>query len=243
MRIVRGRIEDTEPAPGALRAEFSELKADIAIIRLPAGDLGPLRELMDHGLTPIHADTLVYCARALDCTIKDKSINCALTVELARPEDLDSIAMVAERAFSTYRSHYHANRLLDPGLITKGYAEWATSFLTQPTPEHDTWVVRHEENIIAFATCRLSPSSGSVEIVLNAVDPASAGQGVYSHLLNQVLYSYWRRDFKRVCISTQIWNYIVQKAWARAGFVITHAYDTYHINFSPGSREDLTHPV
>lgn len=229
LRIVRGRIDDVGTCEGdTLFRDIQSLQADIAIIRLPAGTIEPLRALIDQGLTPIHADTLVYHVRDLSDPVSSRCAAPSLKVELANFDDSEAIASIARHAFSSYRSHYHANRLLDPAKVTEGYAQWAISFLTQESRDRETWVVRKRDRIIAFATCQLNKDDA--EIVLNAVDPAHAGQGVYSYMVGKILSSYRARHFHAVRISTQIWNYTVQRAWARAGFVISCAYDTYHIN-------------
>lgn len=228
LRIIRGRIDEFAACGDALFSDIQSLHADIAIIRLPAGNTEALHALIDRGLAPIHADTLVYHTRDLSDPVTSRRDAYPWDVGLADPDDSAAIASIARGAFSSYRSHYHSNRLLDPALITEGYAQWAISFLTQGTLDRETWVVRQQNKIIAFATCQLTQDNA--EIVLNAVDPAYTGQGVYSHMLGKMLSDYRTRHFRAARISTQVWNYTVQRAWARAGFVISHAYDTYHVN-------------
>ena len=233
-RIARGRIEQIMPQSGALQTEIADMQADIVIIRLPAGLVAPIHELIGSGFVPIHADTLVYHARQLDKPIVDKCPDSTLTAGLANLTDRARIVEIARAAFRSYRSHYHANPLLDSDAITEGYAEWAASFLNSQSPDHETWVVRTDSEVIGFATCAISGKDKSAEIILNAIDPTHAGRGVYGYLLSQMLLSYKTRGLTSVRISTQVWNYAVQRAWARAGFVITHAYDTYHINAIAG---------
>jgi Acetyltransferase (GNAT) family. len=230
LRIVRGRVDGILPAPGVLRREIDALQPDIVILRLPAGVTTPIYELIDDGFTPIHADTLVYHVRQLDQPIGDLRKTPALVVDLANHADRVRIAEIAKHAFSSYRSHYYANPRLDPNMIGEGYAEWAVLFIDTQTTDHETWVVRTNDGIVGFATCALSHDGTSVEVVLNAVDPAHTHRGIYGQLLNQILLAYQARGFATVRISTQVWNYIVQRAWAHSGFVISQAYDTYHIN-------------
>jgi GNAT superfamily N-acetyltransferase len=235
LRIVRGRIDEDMPLPGALWTDITDLAADIAIIRLPAGNTEPLSDLIERGLTPIHADTLVYHSRDISAPVLPHDTNSALSVELATPADKPRLETIARQAFSSYRSHYHANKCFDRAKVTEGYAEWAASFVSKPSTAHETWIVRDSGTAIAFATCALDKKGSSVEIVLNAVARPHSGRGVYGYLLNEILLAYKLRGFTLVCISTQIWNYTVQRVWTRAGFLITHAYDTYHINIHPGA--------
>lgn len=230
LRIVRGRFDGILPPAGALKDDITALRPDLVILRLQAGVVAPVRELISDGFVPIHADTLVYHVRQLDQAVADNRKNPALAVELANLADRTRIAEIAKAAFCSYRSHYHANPRLDPGMIGEGYAEWAVLFIDTQAADHETWVVRMHDEVVGFATCALSRPGTSVEVVLNAVAPIYAGRGIYGHLLNRILLAYQTRGFASVRISTQVWNYIVQRAWAHAGFVISQAYDTYHIN-------------
>ncbi|MFI5071356.1 MAG: GNAT family N-acetyltransferase, partial [Terriglobales bacterium] len=208
----------------------------IAILRIPAGMTAPLRDFTGRGLTPLHADTLVYYERRLTSQVAISAPSPTLTIEKATIEDQASIAGVARRGFNSYRSHYHANPLLDPALILEGYAEWAINYITSGSSDRETWIVRDRDSVIAFATCTLFFDDQIVEVVLNAVDPAHAGRGVYGHLLRHILGTYQRRGLSAIRISTQVWNYTVQRAWTREGLAISHAYDTYHINALLGSK-------
>jgi acyl dehydratase len=40
-------------------------------------------------------------------------------------------------------------------------------------------------------------------------------------------------------VSTQVWNLAVQKVWSREGFVLTQAFDTYHVNALLGAGETV----
>jgi N-acetylglutamate synthase-like GNAT family acetyltransferase len=233
LRIVRGNLDDTPELVTRILQDISDSAAEIAIFRVPAGSTRLLHRLHDYGFSPIHADTLVYHSRDLSERIPDEPAAMPWDIQLATASDSPGIAAVARQSFDSYRSHYHANPRLDPARIAEGYAEWAISFIKRSTPDLETWIARRDGQVIAFATCRLSPAEHDVEIVLNAVSPSEAGQGVYSSLLRHLLRAYQAQHFYRARISTQVWNYRVQRAWARAGFIITHAYNTYHLNIAP----------
>lgn len=230
LRIVRGRVDGVLPKPGVLPAEIARLRADVAIIRLPAGILEPVLDLIASGHVPIHADTLVYHSRKLDEPLTDRPLCKGLSVGVADGTEVVRIGEIAAQAFSTYRSHYHANPLFDGKDIAAGYAEWAVSYLRTPHEDHETWTARIDGTTAGFATCALNAADRSVEIVLNAVAPEYAGRGIYGQLLHGILAHYRKCGFVQVNISTQVWNYVVQRAWARAGFIIARAYDTYHVN-------------
>jgi ribosomal protein S18 acetylase RimI-like enzyme len=234
--VVRGRIDHDIPAPGILHEEIIATGADIAILRVPAGMTAPLHDLMKCGLMPMHADTLVYHERQLSLPVDGPSLPPTLTIEIATTADQDAIAGIARSGFGFYRSHYHANPLLAPALILEGYAEWAIGYISSGANDRETWVVRDQATVVAFATCSLIAQDQIAEVVLNAVDPAHAGRGVYGHLLRHMLRAYQQRGMRVLKISTQVWNYVVQRAWAREGLIITQAYDTYHINALQGQK-------
>ncbi len=237
LRIARGGTGLGAPPPGQLQSEIDALKPDVVILRLPAGIIGPIHDLISTGLSPVHADTLVYHSRQLDHTIVEKKFDMDLVAELAVQADSDRIADIAKASFRSYRSHYHANPLFDPQAISDGYAEWATSFIRHSSADRETWIVRASGEIVGFATCEIHRYDKCVEIVLNAIDPSHSGRGFYGYLVSQVLLNYRQRGFCTVKISTQVWNYVVQKAWAHAGFTLTQAFDTYHVNLVPGAAQ------
>ena len=231
--IIRGVLERPVGDATRLADEVVTMTGDLAIVRVPAGDVALPLALVARGLTPIHADTLVYYERDACLPVRHITRDPSLLIEHAGESDRATLSTLATVVFGTYRSHYHANPRLDPKAIAEGYGEWATSCLIDSlSPEQtkrETWVVRQGDAIIAFATCALDERSKSTEILLNAVEPSHARQGIYGSLLRHLVDSYHQQGWAAVRISTQVWNYTVQRAWAREGFLLTHAFDTYHV--------------
>jgi ribosomal protein S18 acetylase RimI-like enzyme len=242
IRIFRGTINDHIENPSRLVDDIIRSEADLVVFRVPAGDVTLPVALANHGVSPIHADTLVYYERDAKLPATQLSSNLPLEFHLANEADRSSLSNLATLAFGSYRSHYHANPELDPATIAAGYGEWAASCIAgslseqqNPLGNHrETWTVRFERKIIAFATCVLNNQEKSAEILLNAVDPHYSGQGVYSSLLRRVVDVYHQRDMTCIRISTQVWNYTVQRTWVRQGFLLTRAYDTYHLHLRLG---------
>lgn len=234
--IIRGTVGDESPHDYVL-ASLIAFDADIAIFRCPAGDIGQVRNLIHNGYLPIHADTLVYYSRALSPQLLPAEVHVSgVDASLARPEEQQAIADIARLSFSNYRSHYLANPLLDSKLVLEGYTQWAQAHLASQHTNKDTWVVRVKGRVCGFATCSIAAEASSIEIVLNAVAPAVSGQGLYGHLLNAIIRHYGREGLASLVISTQVWNYQVQRAWSRAGLTLHLALDTYHVN----ANRDLT---
>lgn len=228
LAVFRGNLDALTP-PATIATEIEELRPDVVIFRCPAGEMKTVQHLLALSHIPIHADTLVYYSRQLGQTPAGLSAP-GVAFERATSLDLVSISKVARRAFRNYRSHYHANPLFDTALVLDGYVEWAIDYLATTHDGRETWVIRNKGETVGFATCALDRIASSIEIVLNAVDPSAQGSGLYGGLLRAMIQHYGAEGFRYLTISTQVWNYVVQRAWSRAGFLISSAHDTWHVN-------------
>ena len=148
-------------------------------------------------------------------------------VRRATDADREAIAHIADAGFKGYRSHYSANPLLPHDLVHAGYVEWAQSRLGD-TDDSITWVVCDGDVVAGFATC--DRRGDTVDIVLNAVHPAFERRGHYGTLLAHVVAHASAQSLQRLIISTQVWNYGVQRQWAKAGLRLYSALDTYHLD-------------
>lgn len=227
--IARG-VVDNSAKPDQVRNDIDALRPDIAIFRCAAGEMGQIAALVAAGLAPLHADTLVYHRIALGKSQVGDRFDCDAAIAPATTDDEQALAAIVRRSFHGYRNHYHANPLLPADAILEGYVEWALDYAIRPVESQQTWVYRADGEARSFATCRLDHGRSEAEIVLNATDPAWAGRGFYSELLRFLIGHYRMMGFAALVISTQVWNYGVQRVWARAGLVIDHAWDTYHVN-------------
>jgi acyl dehydratase/GNAT superfamily N-acetyltransferase len=227
MRVFRGKGDAFHE-----REFFDALVADqvdVAIVRTPAGTGGWPR-LARYGLQPIHADTLVYYDVDLGAYEPRALRNGDLVFSEARESDREVLAELVRTTFDGYVSHYHANPLFDPSKVLAGYIEWATGFIAADAPGRTTWVARRDGAIVAFACCSHDDATLQCEGVLYGVHPAHAGGGLYGDLIRQTQAAFRARGFRRMTVSTQVWNYAVQKVWSREGFALTHAFDTWHVN-------------
>lgn len=229
-RMARGRLEADEDVSDRLIREIHEHRYDIEILRVPAGALQTLRGATQRGMMPIHADTLVYYEASLSGSISRPHDNAGIRYELATAKDVQGVARVAAEGFAQYRNHYHANTLLEPNAILEGYVQWATSNLVRQGEGQVTYVARSGEQTLGFIACRLSRETNVCEVILNAVAPACQGRGIYTQGLAHVMSVVSAAGYRRLMISTQVWNYRVQQVWARLGMSLYQAYDTYHFN-------------
>lgn len=224
IKVMRGSIESSTDNTQAIE-EIANNAADLVIFRVPAGHSEIPTGLQRKGNVVIHADTLVYYSVDL---APNSVFHAEPKVQRATNAHRDSIAAIAERGFSNYRAHYAANPLLPRDLILAGYIEWALSRLQDDRTDSATWVVIEEGIVAGFATCDVGAES--VEIILNAVHPDFERRGLYGTLLRHIQHHYAQQSMKQLLISTQIWNYTVQRQWARNGLRLYKAYDTYHLD-------------
>lgn len=230
LRVARGRLETDDDVSGRLVKEIADCRYDIAILRVPAGARRTLRGAELRGMRPIHADTLVCYEVALPASRPLSQDNAAIRYELAKVANGVEITRIAAESFAAYRNHYHANPLLEPGLILEGYVEWASSRLVSNGDQQLTYIAKGGDKTLGFIACQLDRTTDVCEVVLNAVSPSCQGRGIYTQGLAHVMAAVSAAGYRRLTISTQVWNYRVQQVWARLGMSLYRAYDTYHIN-------------
>ncbi|MCD9098589.1 GNAT family N-acetyltransferase [Luteimonas fraxinea] len=234
LRIGRATFNNAAVDLPAFREELSTSSYDFIVVRVPAGLHDVVQDLRVQGLEPVHADTLVYYERDLGNDFSNVNHDEPTQVRygLAEPDDIDAVSAIAAASFSDYRSHYHAAPEFGHSDILAGYIEWAAGFLIRPTPESSTYVARAPSGeVVGFYGCITGEEDGvrSIEIVLNAILPGHQGAGVYRGGLSSIMRDASDRGVDRLLISTQVWNYRVQKAWAACGLRLFRAYDTYHV--------------
>lgn len=226
IKVVRGHLPAAIPVEDVID-EVTASNATLIILRTAAGDSDAIVQLQRRGWPVIHADTLVYYG--IDLTILPRG-PLPEGIRLATGADRDAIHETAENSFAGYRSHYCANPLLPRDKIVAGYVEWAKSRLAPENAGSCTWVMTAEDRVAGFATCDLRPDESTVEIVLNAVHPRFSRRGLYGQLLKGILQHYATLSYRQLVVSTQLWNYTVQRQWLRAGLSLKLACDTYHID-------------
>jgi len=160
-----------------------------------------------------------------------------LTLSVATVDDRAELEALVASTFDGYRCHYHANPLFDDARILEGYMEWALGYVLDAAPGKTTWVARRDGRIVAFACCSDDGTVG--EGVLYGVHPAHAGGGLYSDLIRHTQRVFAEAGRATMRVSTQVWNYAVQKVWSREGFWLSEALDTWHVNTLLSAGETL----
>ena len=211
-------------------------RVDVLIVRCSTAALNVVRRYERSGA--LLMDCLVYYTCDLP-TASRRTNAYAFAIKPVRSADADDVAIVAARAFADYRGHYHADPLFDPRAATDGYADWARRSCEDESVADAVFAAYADGAIAGFITLKRRGAE-EVEILLNGVDPALAGRGVYASLLARALD--WAVDSgaARCVVSTQLDNVRVQRSWVRHGFTLTESYYTFHKWYrSPGNRDRL----
>jgi len=200
---------------------------DLLIVRCDVGQLDLVHRLQDDGFRLM--DTLVYYSRPLDHIQQLKQNEIVIRPVLSGEEY--QVEKLAKYTFENYIDHYHSDPLLDNKHADEAFGSWARRSCTEKSVSDQVMVAADPHEIIGFATLRMnSPEEG--EGVLFGVSPQAQGRGIYGRLIGAGLS--WCKDqgAKRMVVSTQINNYVVQAVWIRNGFTHYKSFYTFHKWFS-----------
>lgn len=235
VKVFRGHV--TKEHLHSLKHDLMSLCGDVYILRVDAGNSLGIPETCQQLLMPcVHADTLVYYTCDLTCHQPKALRNTDIKFNYATAEDADELHALIRQTFVDYVSHYHANPMFGSEDILNGYIEWAMSHATG-TNTH-LWLARRAGVLVAFAACKIL-DSGEMEGVLYGVSPIAANGGVYGDLIRFTQAAACEMGVSRMIVSTQVHNFAVQKVWAREGFHLYKAFDTFHVNAMLSAGEVL----
>jgi ribosomal protein S18 acetylase RimI-like enzyme len=176
-------------------------------------------------------DTLVYYARDLDRPFPEQGGSVPL--RLLRPGDSAGVCQVAAESFRGYLGHYHADPLLDRAKCDEVYVSWAERSCLDRAAASTVLVAEDSGRITGFLTI-LERSPEEQEIILNGVDPAVQRRGIYRALVLAAMSHAQRNGARRLTVSTQLTNTVVQRTWTKLGFEPFRSYYTFHLWFDRG---------
>ena len=172
------------------------------------------------------ADTLVYFAKDID-SLDEKVVRSQdWLFREARSSDSAELSQLSKVVFEEYPNHYRANDSLSSDAIRDGYAQWAQVGL-EDLKKLTVFVENVDAKVIGFAL--ISFDGDTAEIELNGIHPQAQGRGAYGSLLSWLSTNLATRGVKKLCISTQIQNERVIRAWIRAGFNLEFSLNTVHL--------------
>jgi ribosomal protein S18 acetylase RimI-like enzyme len=172
------------------------------------------------------ADTLVYFAKDIDSLDEKVARSQDWLFREARSSDSAELSQLSKVVFEEYPNHYRANDSLSSDAIRDGYAQWAQVGL-EDLKKLTVFVENVDAKVIGFAL--ISFDGDTAEIELNGIHPQAQGRGAYGSLLSWLSTHLATRGVKKLCISTQIQNERVIRAWIRAGFNLEFSLNTVHL--------------
>ena len=172
------------------------------------------------------ADTLVYFARDIGSLDEKVARSQDWLFREARSSDSAELSQLSKVIFEEYPNHYRANDSLSSDAIRDGYAQWAQVGL-EDLKKLTVFVENVDAKVIGFAL--ISFDGDTAEIELNGIHPQAQGRGAYGSLLSWLSTHLATRGVKKLCISTQIQNERVIRAWIRAGFNLEFSLNTVHL--------------
>ena len=201
--------------------------AKLLIIRYPSTRSRLSQQLViKTGRIVFQADALVYFYKYLNSDIREKLVDGPWIFRYGDASDKSKIETLAKIIFEDYPYHYSANSWLETEDIRDGYAEWAQVGLND-SAKLTVIIEDNKAKHIGFAL--ISFDGDTAEIELNGIHPQAQGRGAYGSLLSWLSTHLATRGVKKLCISTQIQNERVIRAWIRAGFNLEFSLNTVHL--------------
>ena len=202
-------------------------KSQLLILRYPTTRVKLAQKLSEIKERVVYqADTLVYFAKDID-SLDEKVIRSQdWLFREARSSDSAELSQLSKVIFEEYPNHYRANDSLSSDAIRDGYAQWAQVGL-EDLKKLTVFVENVDAKVIGFAL--ISFDGDTAEIELNGIHPQAQGRGAYGSLLSWLSTHLATRGVKKLCISTQIQNERVIRAWIRAGFNLEFSLNTVHL--------------
>lgn len=223
--VVAAKVIDATATPEAIAAAARAKEVQLVTARVDVSDLPRVHSLEAAGYQLM--DTLVYYRRKLEDLPPTPPLSKGVILRQAVPEDATSVAKLAQAAFTGYIGHYHADPRLNDTAADAAYVEWAETSTQRVSPDAPVLLAEMSKTVVGFLTLRRN-SAEEVEIVLNAVDSANEGQGIYTALVASSLVLFKEAGIDRIITSTQVNNYTVQKVWSRLGFFHFRSFYTFH---------------
>ena len=202
-------------------------ESNLLILRYPTSRVRLAQKLAEiQGCVVYQADTLVYFARDIDSLNAEVIQNAGWLFREARPSDSAELSQLSKIIFEEYPNHYRANDSLSSDAIRDGYAQWAQVGLNDAVK---LTVIIEDKAAKQIGFALISFDGDTAEIELNGIHPQAQGRGAYGSLLSWLSEHLATRGVKKLCISSQIQNERVIRAWIRAGFNLEFSLNTVHL--------------
>jgi len=227
-RVFRGEMNEIDEK--LIIKDLINNSVDIAIIRVPVESIHNLYRLENLNIPYLVADTLVYYNVGLSDYPISPIVNRDIEFIECTEKNVAELRKLVSEIFQEYHNHYFSNPFLNRNDILEGYIEWANNYIRTIKKDRFVFLVKKQNNFVAFLTCSISFEKNEGEGVLYGVLSSESGNKIYSDMI-RFTQSYMKNlGIKRMIVSTQVHNYAVQKVWMREGFRMYSACNTVHIN-------------
>lgn len=195
------------------------------IARCPADDFPAIHAMEKEGF--LLMDTLVYYYSRDLTNAPIPSDTGKATIRQARSGEENEIKVVAAEAFRGYFGHYHADERLDNSKCDEVYISWAVNSCISHDFADEVLVAELNGSVVGLATLRMNSSVESEGVLFGVVQPARKIEVYRSFMIHGMEWSVLK-GAKRMVVSTQLINIVVQRVWIRFGFEMRKSYYTLH---------------
>jgi len=213
------------PSNARLSSVSAATAVDLLIVRCPTSAMSAVQALERGGAELM--DCLVHYARDFTKQPMLADVPARVPITAMCEEDAPGVERVARLAFAQYRGHYHADTRVDPALASAVYENWGRRIATDPRAADAVFTARDGASVAGFIALKRTDEA-TVDIVLNGVDPALQGRGIYQALVAHGLRWARQSGAARCIAATQIDNLGPQIAWVRNGFEPVSSLYTFH---------------
>lgn len=224
-RICRAVFDRLDPK--AIVDAIFEEKPDVLIFRFPIEQLGSASCLDEIGMPWFIGDVLVYYVTDLTRYVPNAFINKELQFTEYTHHNCGVMDSLIPEVFDGYENHYCNNPIFEANL-SDIYREWVRTFIGGRSEEKAGWIIERNGSPVGFVVCEFKDDEG--EIVLGGITPSGRGGGVYKDLIRFAENACGNAGCKKVKISTQLSNKVVQRVWVGEGFVLDKSLMTIHVN-------------
>lgn len=201
-----------------------ESKADVIVLRYPAGFSHWFADLLRTDRDIIHADTFVFWSantNTIDTSgyqIDPYRADWESTVD-------DEIRDLARNAFTKFSNHYAANPLFDHSLTAEGYVEW-----TENVAEQGHLLVLRDKNNAAISYRISTLVDGVWEGIVGGTLPSARRGGAFVKALQESVTKAIEMGAETIVVSSQVQNFGTLRTYAKHFPLLPHAaFNTVHL--------------
>jgi len=174
------------------------------------------KSALSHKFELIPCPTLIYWGIDLDAGPSEhprKSEGVNPTVEIST--DIELMDSLISQTFQNYPSHYAFNPYLPNDTTERAYRDWVKALSVDPT----AWcqVIYATNDSPAGVGISKHLADEVAEVLLAGIAEGHQNQGLYPHLMKEMINAARANGAKQLVISTQASNIAVQRVWARVG--------------------------